>query len=138
MVRRSCHNGAKRSSTARHLRGQLQKNTFAIPDGMGTNQQNDLGSQRYGFATRGKQPPLPEGHVEIQLRVVDGSGNRVSVPISLLNNEGNVVVSGKTKDERFDANDHLSVALPENQKVQTADFTWQWDDRQRHRCEETK
>ncbi|MDA7864870.1 dienelactone hydrolase family protein [bacterium] len=63
-----------------------------------------------------KQPPLPAGHVEIQLRVVDGSGNRVSVPISLLNNEGNVVVSGKTKDERFDANDHLSVALPENKK----------------------
>ena len=60
--------------------------------------------------------PIPEGHVEVQLRVVDANGERVSVPIRLSNSTGEVVFSGTTKDERFDANDHLSTALPENQK----------------------
>ena len=59
---------------------------------------------------------LPEGHVEVQLRVVNANGDRISAPITLSNSNGDVVFSGKTKDERFDANDHLTTALPANQK----------------------
>ena len=66
------------------------------------------------YATNRKT--VPEGHVEVQLRVVDAQGDRISVPIALSNSTGNVVFSGKTKDERFDANDHLATVLPENQK----------------------
>lgn len=60
--------------------------------------------------------PIAEGHVEVQLRVVDANGDRISAPITLSSSTGDVVFSGKTKDERFDANDHLATALPENQK----------------------
>ena len=59
--------------------------------------------------------PLPEGHIEVQLRVVNADGERISVPINVIDSTGKVVVTGKTKDERFDANDHLSAALPQNQ-----------------------
>ena len=62
-----------------------------------------------------KSEPLPDGHVEVQLRVLAPSGERISVPVELLDRSGKVVFSGRTKDERFDTNDHCSVALPENQ-----------------------
>lgn len=60
--------------------------------------------------------PVPEGQVEVQLRVIDANGDRIAVPITLSNSNGEIVFSGKTKDERFDANDHLSTSLPENQR----------------------
>lgn len=62
--------------------------------------------------------PVPEGQVEVQLRVIDANGDRIAVPITLSNSNGEIVFSGKTKDERFDANDHLSTSLPENQRYQ--------------------
>lgn len=64
----------------------------------------------------GNKQPTPEGHVEVQLRVVNANGDRISVPITLSNSNGEIVFSGKTKDERFDANDHLSTTLPQNSK----------------------
>ncbi len=64
--------------------------------------------------------PVPEGHVEVQLRVTDAKGERLSVPITLMNSNGETVFSGTTKDERFDSNDHLTTALPEDQKYQVS------------------
>ncbi len=61
---------------------------------------------------------VPEGHVEVQLRVVNANGDRLSVPLTILDSSGETVFSGTTKDERFDANDHLTTALPEDQKYQ--------------------
>lgn len=60
--------------------------------------------------------PTPAGHVEVQLRTIDVTGNRISVPITLSNSNGEIVFSGTTKDERFDANDHLTTTLPESEK----------------------
>lgn len=55
---------------------------------------------------------LAEGQVEVQFRAIDGaSGERCGAPLKLLNAAGQVVFEGKTKDERFDTNDHLSVVL---------------------------
>ena len=53
---------------------------------------------------------LPEGHVEMLFRAIDGA-DRCALPLKLLDKTGKVVFEGKTKDERFDANDHLSAAL---------------------------
>jgi len=53
---------------------------------------------------------LPEGHIEMLFRTMDGA-DRCALPLKLLDEAGKVIFSGKTKDERFDANDHLSAAL---------------------------
>ena len=55
---------------------------------------------------------LPEGHVEVLIKVVDQNGSRLSVPIALVDQAGTTVFSGETKDDRFDTNDHWSAVLP--------------------------
>ena len=58
-----------------------------------------------------------DGTVETMFRVLDSaSGRRVAVPIQVLDSDGKVVFEGTTKDERFDANDHLLVWLPNGNK----------------------
>ena len=64
-----------------------------------------------------KEPKvLPEGHVEVLLKVVDETGIRLAVEIKVLSEKGELVFNGQAKDERFDANDHCSVVLVEDQK----------------------
>ncbi|MCP4174485.1 MAG: polyhydroxyalkanoate depolymerase [Fuerstiella sp.] len=55
---------------------------------------------------------IPAGHVEVQFVAIDeANGDRCAAPIRLSDPTGNPVYDGTTKDERFDANDHLSVLL---------------------------
>ncbi len=60
---------------------------------------------------------LPAGHVELLFRAIDeATGDRCVAPLAVRDQKGNVVFEGQTKDERFDANDHLSVVLPAGEK----------------------
>ncbi len=60
----------------------------------------------------------PEGSALIMFRVFDRtSGNRVSSTIRIFD-EGNLIFEGNSKDERFDANDHLCVYLPRGKAYQ--------------------
>ena len=62
-----------------------------------------------------KQPvTLPEGQVEVMLKVVDRSGQRLAVEMEVLNEANDVVFKGQSKDERFDTNDHCMVVLEES------------------------
>ncbi|MDC0263846.1 transglutaminase-like domain-containing protein [Verrucomicrobia bacterium] len=59
---------------------------------------------------------LPPGHVNLMFRIFDGgSGDRCSAPLTIKQSDGDVIFQGKSKDERFDANDHLTVAVPEGE-----------------------
>ncbi len=56
--------------------------------------------------------PVPEGHVAVRLRAVDqDSGQRVAVKVSVADESGMTVFEGRTNDERFDSNDHLTAFL---------------------------
>ena len=62
---------------------------------------------------------LPPGYVNLMFRVLDGaSGDRCSAPLTLMQSDGDVIFEGRSKDERFDANDHLTVAVPEGKTFQ--------------------
>jgi len=62
---------------------------------------------------------LPEGAIQLMFRVVDGvSGDRCAAPLKLEDDQGQVVFEGATKDERFDANDHLTVTVKEGKAYQ--------------------
>jgi len=66
-----------------------------------------------------KKEKLPEGVVIVMFRAVAGStGDRQVTTIKLTDQAGQVVFSGKTKDERFDANDHVEVQLRLGQQYQ--------------------
>ena len=55
----------------------------------------------------------PEGSVETMFRVLDRqTGRRTAASIQVFDTEGKLVFEGVSKDERFDANDHLNVFLP--------------------------
>ena len=55
---------------------------------------------------------MPVGMVQLMFRVFDEqSGDRCSAPIELRESSGQLVFEGASKDERLDANDHLSVAV---------------------------
>ena len=59
--------------------------------------------------------PLREGHVYAMFRVVDKkTQERASAEIQILNLDGKELFTGITKDERFDANDHLTFVLPQD------------------------
>lgn len=62
---------------------------------------------------------LPPGYVNLMFRVLDGaSGDRCSAPLTLKESNGDFVFEGKSKDERFDSNDHLTIAVPEGKTFQ--------------------
>ncbi len=62
---------------------------------------------------------LPPGYVNLMFRVLDGaSGDRCSAPLMLKESDGVVIFEGESKDERFDANDHLTIAVPEGKTFQ--------------------
>lgn len=57
---------------------------------------------------------LPSGYVNVMFKVLDSqSGNRCAARVKVSDTEGLVVFEGKSKDERFDANDHVIAALRE-------------------------
>lgn len=57
---------------------------------------------------------LPDGFINMMFRIVDGvSGDRCSAPLQLLDDKGQLVFEGASKDERFDSNDHLTVPVKE-------------------------
>ena len=56
---------------------------------------------------------LPEGSVEVMFRVLDKpGGERRAADIRIGDAMGDPVFEGTTKDERFDANDHVTAVLP--------------------------
>lgn len=55
---------------------------------------------------------LPEGMARVMFRVLDRpGGQRLAAALKVAEPGGKVVAEGTTKDERFDANDHLTLAL---------------------------
>ena len=60
--------------------------------------------------------PLAEGKSRVRFSVVDPkTKERLPAQLSILDESGKEVFSGQSKDERFDANDHITVQLPEGQ-----------------------
>jgi predicted peptidase len=60
--------------------------------------------------------PTPEGQTPIMIRVIDpASRDRCVADFCIRDAAGQIVYQGQSKDERFDANDHVTVPLPRNQ-----------------------
>lgn len=61
---------------------------------------------------------LPDGYVNVMFKVLDPqSGDRCSATVRISDPEGRVLFDGKSKDERFDSNDHVVAALPEGKTL---------------------
>jgi len=59
----------------------------------------------------------PDGSAQTMFRVLDkASGKRLAVVVRVYDTDGKLVFEETSKDERFDANDHLSVYLPKGQQ----------------------
>ncbi len=59
---------------------------------------------------------LPVGQTPIMVRVIDAtSHDRCAANFRVRDASGQIVFQGQTKDERFDANDHVTVPLPKDQ-----------------------
>ena len=64
-----------------------------------------------------KKKILPAGSVAIMFRVLEEKGGeRKSVQLQLITGNGKVIFDGKTNDERFDANDHITVEVKQGNK----------------------
>ena len=62
-----------------------------------------------------KESAVPDGKVLVRIKVTQAdSDERVAATISVVNENDTVIFEGKTKDESFDGNDHLSITLPKN------------------------
>lgn len=69
------------------------------------------------YAGKDKRAKLPEGYVRIMFRALAGpTADRCSANLVLKDPMGKVVYRGKTNDERFDANDHVTAALKRGEK----------------------
>ncbi len=56
--------------------------------------------------------PVPEGQGTVRFSVTEtGRGRRRSVPVRIAEESGTIVFEGKSKDDRFDGNDHLTAHL---------------------------
>lgn len=55
--------------------------------------------------------PMPAGQARVRIRTIE-DGERQSLPITISSANGEVLFSGTTNDEGFDANDHLTAQLP--------------------------
>lgn len=67
-----------------------------------------------------KQEALTEGHGWARFRVLDAVGDRLECAVAVVDDSGTVVGSGKSKDERFDSNDHWSTELSVGRPYQVA------------------
>ena len=55
----------------------------------------------------------PEGSTRVLFRILDrATGRRIAAAVKVYDADNKLVFEGTSKDERFDANDHLSVILP--------------------------
>jgi Transglutaminase-like superfamily len=54
---------------------------------------------------------VPDGQARVRFRVTLGA-KRIVAPVEIVDASGAVVFRGESKDERFDANDHLTAFLP--------------------------
>lgn len=54
----------------------------------------------------------PDGHGRLRVSVIDASGNRRALPVTIHDSKGEIVFSGISRDERFDSNDHVYAQLP--------------------------
>ena len=62
--------------------------------------------------------PAAEGKSLVRFRLIDGdSGNRCQAPIKVLGSDAEVLFEGESRDERFDANDHVTAQLVAGEKV---------------------
>lgn len=67
------------------------------------------------YTQLGSKPPA--GKSLVMIRVVDETlGRRIASQIRILDQKGAELLKGQSKDERFDANDHLQFYLPDNQE----------------------
>ena len=57
-----------------------------------------------------RSAPVPEGKVRVRFRVTDGKA-RVEARIEVKDAQGALVFQGASKDERYDANDHLTAVV---------------------------
>ena len=58
-------------------------------------------------------PKTPPGTIPVTIRVLDSpGGDRCAASLAIYDTTGKTMFKGTTKDERFDANDHLVVYLP--------------------------
>src|SRR4029077_8473822 len=58
------------------------------------------------------QAALPKGMARAMFRVLDGASERCACALRVESESGDVVFTGESKDERCDANDHLTATLP--------------------------
>lgn len=58
-----------------------------------------------------KQEMKAPGVVYLRVRAVDENGERIRVPVNVMTVEGDDLAGGETRDESFDANDHLVLQL---------------------------
>lgn len=66
--------------------------------------------------TRGKKE-LPAGVVRVMFRAENNtSGDRCAATLQIVDAKGKQVFTGKTNDERFDANDHVTAELKQGEK----------------------
>lgn len=70
-----------------------------------------------------REQSIPDGHAVVRFRVLsEDMQSRVAADLSVKDDQGNIIFEGRTKDERFDLNDHLFTALPVNADL-TAEAT---------------
>ncbi len=67
---------------------------------------------------------LPPGKVRVMFRALAAGRQRVPARLRVRDSRGKLVFSGRTKDERFDANDHLTVVLQQGEQYR-AEFDHQ-------------
>ena len=58
-----------------------------------------------------KAVPVPEGMCRVRFKVVSGDGTRMARDVQVIHEE-DTIFTGTSKDERFDANDHVEAVLP--------------------------
>lgn len=69
------------------------------------------------YTRRAEEPPA--GMVRLRFCVLDeATGERCAARLTIKNAAGAIVFEGTCKDERFDANDHLTALLPQDQSLQ--------------------
>lgn len=71
-----------------------------------------------------KTEPLAEGMARVYVRVADKDNERVAAAVKFIDSEGEVVFSGESNDERFDANNHVTATLKLGETYQLK-TTWE-------------
>ena len=56
--------------------------------------------------------PCAPGHGRVHLSLLDGDGRRVALAVVVRDEQGREVAHGRTRDARYDTNDHLVLELP--------------------------